>query len=260
MIDLSKLFKFYVEDSTSTLPTMSLNGAQVLPLASMPLFINAYQVAANDSQDLMDSIEHMFNPDFAVQTRYNHFPVQYEHALLKTKTPGQWWLQLDVQSMQWGRGGETVFDENRKIVQILVKEQKRENDQGRSLSIQDVQVVESNLREQPIKMKCGKPAMVKTFFNPKEWDEYGKLGSWSHAWNMVFGKIGQYWRDNIQHNALLLPLALLLAFVIFFARVWCQRRQQDKSMDAEYALVETMEDDLPPAYSDIPVIKIEEYD
>ena len=58
-----------------------------------------------------------------------------------------------------------------------------------------------------------------------------------------------------------MPLALLCAFVVFFARAWYQRRQRDAGVDAEYALLEeTTSEDLPPAYADIPVIKVEVYD
>lgn len=258
-----KLLKIDLKDAVSAFSTMRLNGAQVLPLDPMPLYINAFQVAANLTQETMDSIIHerMLDADFAWQTMYHQFPLQYEHTLLKTDTPGQWWMQFDVKGLQYGKDGEPLeFDPEHKLVQVLVKQVKLEDDAGESLFIEDVQVVDQSQRAQPIRMKCGKLAMVKTTFDPNEWDEYGKLGSWSRIWNKIFGKIGQYWLDHIQHNALLLPLALLLAFVVFFTRVWHQKRQQGKTMDAEYALVESSYDELPPAYSDIPIIKIEEYD
>ncbi|KAF2621943.1 hypothetical protein BU25DRAFT_435166 [Macroventuria anomochaeta] len=261
--DNSLLLKFDLKDAVSDISIMRLNGATVLPLDPMPLHINAYQVAGNLTHEAMDSIIHerLLDPDFAWQTRYHQFPLQYEHTLLKTETPGQWWMQFDITGFPWGKDGEPVhFDEDRRLVQVLVKEEKLADGAEKSLSIKDVQIVERYQRAQPIRMKCGKLAMVKTAFDPNEWDEYGKLGSWSRVWNMVFGKIGQYWLDHIQHNALLLPLALLLAFLIFFARVWHQRGQQEKAMDAEYALLESTQEGLPPAYSDIPVIKIEEYD
>jgi len=250
-----KLLKFDVKDAVSALSTMTLNGGQILPLATMPLFIKAYQVPANTSQDALNSIVHdgMLDPSYTGPTPFYQFPVMYEHTLLKTKKAGQWWLQFYITGLHWR------FSGHHRLVEILVKEQKPESGEGRSLSIEDFRVVGYLEREKPLKMKCGKQAMVKTSFKPSEWDEYGKLGSWSHTWNMVFGKIGQ-WLDRIQHSALLLPLALLVAFIIFFARVGCQRRQQDKTVDAEYALVDTEDFDLPPAYSDIPVIKIEEYD
>ncbi|UPX20028.1 uncharacterized protein EKO05_0010274 [Ascochyta rabiei] len=262
----SLLLKFDVKDALSQpspIPTLHINGFPVLPLGAMPLYINAHQVAANLTQETMNNMvrERLLDPDFGWQTKYHKFPLQYEHVLLRTETPGQWWMQFDVTGLQYGADGEPVhFGENHKLVQILVKHVKSTEDSDEKLSIEDIQVVETAQRVQAIRMKCGKLAMVKTLFDPNEWDEYGKLGSWSREWNMVFGKIGQYWEDHIQHNALLMPVALLLAFFIFFVRVWYQKRQQEKTMDAEYALLESAHDDLPPAYSDIPIIKIEEYD
>lgn len=261
-LTLRKLLKFDLNDAKSTFSKMRLNGASVLPLDTMPLHISAYQVASNLTNEAMDSIirGRMLEPEVAGQTRYHKFPLQYEHTLLKTGNPGQWWLQFDITASPWDKDGKPVlFDDDRRLVQILVKEEKLA-DAGRSLFIEDIQLVEHYQRAQPIKMKCGRLAMVKTVFNPREWDKYGKLGSWSRVWNMVFGKIGQYWLDHVQHNALLLPLALLLTFVLFFARVWYQRRQQDKTIDAEYALLESTQDGMPPPYSDIPIIKVEEYD
>ncbi|KAJ4384997.1 hypothetical protein N0V86_000602 [Didymella sp. IMI 355093] len=243
--------------------TLRVNGASVLPLGPMPLYVNAYQVADNLTQDALDSIIQigMLDADFKGDTDYSVTPaLQYEHTLLKTKTPGEWYIQFDMTGMQYGIYPEPLhFDLDRRLVQILVKEQKTGND-GRTLSIEDIQIIERSERAQPIKMKCGKLAMVKTSFVPSEWDKYGRLGSWSRLWNMVSLKISQYWFDNFQHNALVLPLALMLAFFIFFARVWYERRQQDKTTDAEYALLDCDHDELPPAYANIPVIKIEDYE
>lgn len=266
--DNALLLKFDIKDAESAMYSpMHLNGAAILPLGAMPLYISAFQVAGNTSQSALDSIirSGMLDPDFAWQTSFHAFGLRYEHALLKTKTPGQWYLQFDVQGLQHGADGQPkVFDADRRIVQMLVQEEKKgANEQGRedrSLLIRDIGLVERYQRVQPLKMKCGKLAMVKTLFDPAQWDEYGQVDTLSHFWNMVFATIGGHWADLVQHNALLLPLALLCAFVVFFARAWYQRRQRDAGVDAEYALLEETSEDLPPAYADIPVIKVEEYD
>lgn len=268
-LNASQLLKFDVKErGFDVISTLRLNNAPVLPLGAMPLYINAYQTVSNITQDTMDKLvsERLLDPDFAWQTKYHEFPLQYEHVLLRTKTPGQWWMQLDILGLQYGEDGEPLRfpDENHKLVQVLVKQVRTKLDyeveEHEELSIEDIQIVERSQRAQPTRMKCGKLAMVKTTFDPNEWDEYGKLGSWTRVWNMVFGKIGQFWEDYLQHNALLLPLYLVLAFVIFFARVYYKKRQQSKTMDAEYALLEAADEDLPPAYADIPIIKIEAYD
>jgi hypothetical protein len=268
--DLAKLLKFDVDQVAIAIDTLRVNGASVLPLGPMPLFVNAYQVADNLTQEALDSIIQagMLDADFKGDTDYSITPaLQYEHTLLKTMTPGEWYVQFDITGMQYGLYTEPLgahpeplhFDLDRRLVQILVKEQ-RTGREGGLLSIEDIQIIERSERAQPIKMKCGKLAMVKTSFDPDEWDKYGKLGSWSWFWNMVYANIHQYYSDNIQHNALVLPLALMAAFIIFFARVWYLRRQQDRTMDAEYALLDCDHDELPPAYTSIPVIKIEDYE
>lgn len=258
-----KLLKFDLVDAASSFPTMRLNGARVLPLDPMPLYINAYQVADNLTQEAMDSIvrARMLDSDFAGETNYTDaLPLQYEHTLLKTRNSGQWWIQFDITGFPYGKGGIPYkFDEDRRLVQILVKENKHVNEPGHSLSIEDIRIVERYQRVQPIRMKCGKLAMIKTSFDPNEWDKYGKLGSWSRVPHMMFGKVAEYWADH-QHNVPWLLLALLFAFAFFLARAWAVKRLQEKTMDAEYALLESSQDDLPPAYSDVPIIKIEEYD
>lgn len=261
--DFAKLLKFEVEQVAIAIDTLRMNGASVLPLGPMPLFVNAYQVADNLTQEALDSIIQagMLDAAFKGDTDYSVTPaLQYEHTLLKTQTPGEWYVQFDMTGLQYGSYPDPLhFDLDRRLVQILVKEQRTGKDGG-LLSIKDIQIIERSERAQPIKMKCGKLAMVKTSFDPNEWDKYGMVGTWSWLWNMIAVNVHQYWFENIRHNALVLPLALMAAFVIFFSRVWYLRRQQDKTMDAEYALLDCDHDDLPPAYTNIPVIKIEDYE
>ncbi|KAF2993202.1 hypothetical protein E8E13_000036 [Curvularia kusanoi] len=262
------LLKFNIREDVKGL-SVRLNNAPVLPLAPMPLYINAYQVAANTSQDALDSIiaERMLDPDYKWQTQYNSFPLAYSHALLKTAVPAQWILQLDVQGLQFaGDAGEPLVfpdNEHRRIVELVVQQHTKEIGTHRAfvktLSIENVRVVPRDQLTKPLRMKCGKLAVVETSFDPNEWDEFGKLGSWSHMWGKLIGKNGQYWIDRVQDNALLFPLALMLGIVGFFVRVCYQRRQQENSVDAEYALLEEESDDL-PSYADIPEIKVEAYD
>jgi hypothetical protein len=150
-----------------------------------------------------------------------------------------------------------MTNDEQKLVQVLLRNETNE------LFIEDVQVVARRDRAQPYRMKCGRLAMVQTVFDPTEWDKYGKIGTESRLQNMIVDKISDVWSDDFQHNALVLPLALVLAFGIFMLRRWYVRRQQERSVaedDAEIALLNGDYEDAPPAYADIPVIKIEEYD
>ncbi|KAF1941130.1 hypothetical protein EJ02DRAFT_423350 [Clathrospora elynae] len=251
--DNSLFLKFDVDKSNSAL---LLNGHRILPLDPMPLFVNALQWPTNVTKDtIIQLIKTDFKPTLP---RHQEFPLQYEHTLLRTEEAGQLWFQFNVTGLPWGATNEPV-KMGQKVVQVLLREQ----GSGNGISIEDIQVVEAKDRVQPYKMKCGKLAMVRTAFDPNEWDEYGKFGTWSRLWNLVMGSMGDFWFNNLQHNALMLPLALLLAVSIFLARLLYQQRHQenvsrDGDDDAETALLGR--EDAPPPYADIPVIKIEEYD
>ena len=76
------------------------------------------------------------------------------------------------------------------------------------------------------------------------------------------GRLGDFWLDKLEENALLLPLTFLFAICMVMARRLYQIRQQGRLCreDAETALLGRDSDDTPPPCANIPVIKIEEYD
>jgi hypothetical protein len=228
----------------------------------MPLNIHALQVPANITADDMEPL--WLGPTMSVV----QLPLQYEHTVLRTQENGKIWVQFDVTGLPLSESNDPRFpfltgelvkmtNDEQKLVQVLLRNKTNE------LFIEDVQVVARRDRAQPYRMKCGRLAMVQTVFDPTEWDEYGKIGTESRLQNMIVDKISDVWSDVFQHNALVLPLALVLAFGIFMLRRWYARRQQERSVaedDAEIALLACDYEDAPPAYADIPVIKIEEYD
>ena len=229
----------------------------------MPLNINARQVPANITTDDMT----LLGP-----TRWGvQLPLQYEHTVLRTQEgEDSFWVQIDVTGLPLGETNDPRFpyleaepvrmdQKGQKLVQLLLRQQNQTNE----LLIEDIQVVAREDRVQPFRMKCGRLAMVQTAFDPTEWDEYGKLGTSSRLQNLLVGTVGDFWSDYMQYNLLVLPLALLLALGMVALRRCYQRRQQEKAVvedDAEIALLSSQYDDAPPAYADIPVIKIEEYD
>lgn len=228
----------------------------------MPLNINAFQVPSDITADDMEQL--WLGPsEWGVQ-----LPLQYEHTVLRTKENGKIWVQFDVTGLPLSESNDPRFpfltgelvkmtDDKQKLVQVLLRNETNQ------LFIEDVQLVARTDRAQPYRMKCGRLAMVQTVFDPTEWDAYGKIGTESRLQNMVVGKISDIWSDAFQHTALVLPLALVLAFCIFILRRWCVQRRLERSVaedDAEIALLNCDTEDAPPAYADIPVIKIEEYD
>jgi hypothetical protein len=174
-------------------------------------------------------------------------------------------MQFNVTGLVTGETGEPVLM-GQKVVQVLLREKHhREEVEGEiersiTLSIANIEVAEAKMRVQPPRIECGKPAMVRTMFDPNDWDEFGILGTWSRTWNIVMGRLGDFWSDKLEDNALLLPLTFLLAICIMARRLY-QIRQQERLCreDAEIALL-GRDSDAPPPCANIPVIKIEEYD
>lgn len=174
-------------------------------------------------------------------------------------------MHFNVTGLAWGEE-PTPFKMGQKVVQILLREdpagQEVEPKKGveSALSIADVQVVDEKDSVQPLRMKCGRLAMMRTAFDPNEWDEYGKFGTWSRTWNVVVGKLAAFWSGNGEGNVMIFPLALLLALSIVVARRICQFRQQGSAGGSSYAGFSLLGWGASPQYRPIPVIKIEEYD
>ncbi|KAJ4373059.1 hypothetical protein N0V83_003350 [Neocucurbitaria cava] len=259
--DNALLLKFDIDTSRSAL---LLNGHDILPLGAMPLHINALQVSADIS---IAEMAHLIDEDLNPSTSAGpvSYALQYEHTLLRTEVHNRWWVQFDVTGLPWGETTAPLKmdKEGQKIVEVLLSKQENSTE----LLIETLQVVERKDRVQPSIMKCGRLAMVQTSFDPNMWDEYGKSGTWSRTWNFVLSKLGDFWSNSLQQDALLLPLALLLALMVVLVRRWFQQRQQirdmeedDMEMNLAMALLGSHHQDASRAYADIPVIKIEECD
>lgn len=231
----------------------------------MPLYLNAWQVLANITTT--DMTMFWIDPTHLAGIS---MPLQYEHTILRTEEAGQLWVQFDVtglplKQMNDGRfpsleGEPMKLDgEDRKLVQILLRQQEQTDE----LSIEDIQVVARKDRVQPYRMKCGKYAMVQTTFDPTEWDQYGRIGSYERLWNIAIGKDSS-WSEYYQDNVLRISLVLLaiMALVVVRRHYQVKRERELLGEDAEVALLSEEYDDAPPAYADmsIPEIKIEEYD
>jgi len=248
--DNSLMLMFKLDESNSAL---LLDDHRIFPLDPMPLHIGAMQVPNDLDKGALDlQMVRGFKPDTPGRMR---FPLQYEHSVFRADAPGSMWLQFNVTGLAFGENAGP-FRLGQKVVQVLLRAEHR--DEEYKLSIGDVQIVEAKNMAQAPRMECGKLAMMKTAFDPTEWDKYGKFGTWSRTWNLVIGRLGEYWSDNLQDNMMLLPLVALFAVSIVMAsRLYQSRQQDDGNSDAETALLGRY---APPPYRDIPVIKIEEYD
>jgi hypothetical protein len=257
------MLKFDIDESESAL---LLDGQRIFPLDLMPLHLNAISIPTDITHDDMD--EQIGRGSYSSMPKRMTYPLQYQHTVFRARKNGFVWVQFNVTGLPFGETTEPV-PMGQKVVQVLLREKhhREEVDNGEiesstKLSIVDINIVDAKMRVQPHRMKCGKLAMVQTTFDPNDWDDYGRLGTWSRTWNILVEKLGQFWVEKLEANALLLPLIFLLAICVVMARRLYQLRQQERLCreDAETALLGRDDDNTPPPYADIPVIKIEEYD
>jgi hypothetical protein len=254
-----QMLEFDIDDPGTAL---LLDGQRIFPLDPMPLHLNAISIPTDITHDDIERGSYSSLP------KRMTYPLQYVHTVFRARKNGFVWVQFNVTGLPFGETTEPV-PMGQKVVQILLRERhhREEVDNGKiesstKLSIVDINIVDAKMRVQPPRMECGKLAMVQTTFDPNDWDDYGRLGTWSRTWNIFLEKLGQFWVEKLEDNALLLPLILLLAICVVMARRLYQLRQQESLCreDAETALLGRDDDDTSPPYADIPVIKIEEYD
>ena len=258
-----------VETFNDDEPALYLNGRSIFPLEEMPLDMNALQVPANITEDNLLGLYPGTSFIKGVQ-----MPLQYEHAVLPTPDAGQFWVQFDVfglpldkmndPSIMCAGSRQTVQldHEEQKLVQILVEQDKETG----AMMILDVQTVLRKDRAQPLQMKCGSLAIVQTKYDPHEWDDYGKLGSWSRYQTMIVETWDAIWEDS----ALTILMAVILSLFLCGVKacyLYIQRAKASAQYDAEVALLVGSDqalladyEEAPPACANIPIIKIEEYD
>lgn len=229
----------------------------------MTPFISALQVPANITKGQMRDLGYG-SKSYGVQ-----IPLQYEHTVLRTQEQGEIWVQFDITDLPLDVMNDpryVSFDgkpfkmdsEEQKLVQLRLHQNKETGE----LLIEEVSVVKRADRVQPYRMKCGRLAMIQTTYDPREWDIYGKYGTWERMQNLVVDKVTDFWSDYMK-DFIMFPLGMMSVYCLVLARRWFERRRARKATvgdDAEVALLSSGYDDAPPAYADIPVIKIEEYD
>ncbi|KAJ4350358.1 uncharacterized protein N0V89_008979 [Didymosphaeria variabile] len=256
--DNSLLLNFTIDASSGLL----LNGRSVAPLA-LPLHIHAFQVPANFSKDHMEKAVNLrlMDDSWNLGTKFGTFELQYEHTVVGTREPGKSWIQFDVTGILYtpqiyaksGNGYYLLKNEDQKIVQILL----RETAEPHQISMEDVQIIDRKDRAKPYRMECGRLAMARTVFNPLEWDRYGKIGTWSRAFYMLWSKT----RDAFWANFTFLPILVILVPVIVLFR-WMARKQQEVAVpvedDAEAALLGSEHEDAPPEHDDVPGCHMED--
>ncbi|KAF2175117.1 hypothetical protein K469DRAFT_611775 [Zopfia rhizophila CBS 207.26] len=241
----SLLMNFTIDDSKANL---LLNGDAIAPLAPMPLHITTYQTPANLTGEIMGKIESMkmLDESWAVGTKYGLFELQYEHTQLATEVPYQDWVQFDITTIHMRQthnpGSYDLDKDGQKIVQLLVS--REIVDSKPTLMIKDIQLLERKDRAQPVTMPCGKKAMIKTEFNPLQWDYYGKFGTTIRKVHVILWRTAEFFEENA------LPLIIVSLFLGGYSLGrWLYRRSRAQAVaqvkgDVEAARL------APPEYTD----------
>ncbi|USP78979.1 hypothetical protein yc1106_06253 [Curvularia clavata] len=232
-----------------------LNDKRIFPLDSSPPHIDAVQVPTNLGKE-----EAAWQADRAISEQIK-FPLQYEHTLFRAEGGEGLWIQFNVTGLARAEGS-APFKTGHKALQILLREsQTHQEAEGQSanaytLLIADVQVVGEKDRVQPLRMKCGRLAMIQTAFDPNEWDEHGRFGTWARVRKLIVGNLSAFWFGCVHCIDVLLPLTLLVAIgIVVVAR--CQSRQQGSVGGGSAAKTSLLGCHASPPYPDLPVIKIE---
>ncbi|KAF2799830.1 hypothetical protein K505DRAFT_224045, partial [Melanomma pulvis-pyrius CBS 109.77] len=250
--DNSLLLNFTIDASE---PTLLLNGERIAPTPLLPLDLSAFQTPANLSEETMGKMasQHMLDSSWKLGTKYGKLELQYEHTILATES-GAEMLQFDITGVHRrgiNPGSFILNKKGQKLVQLLLPRLSTgEENPSTKLSIKDIQIVERKDRAQPLRMKCGKLAMIRTEYNPLEWDEFGQFGTLTRSWHRVLWGSASFFVRNLPY---------LIIFSIVFGCIsiirWHIKRAEELAValandDTEAALLAPEYDDAPPDYVD----------
>jgi hypothetical protein len=209
-------------------PAVLLNGRAIFPIELIPPFISALQIPSNVTWADLNLTES------DLYTRGVQLPLEYEHTLMPTPEPGQYWVVFDVTGLALDEINDTrypnlasrptkMYSEEQKLVQMIVQER---NIMGTvELFIDYIVVVDRADRMEPWETEDGQLAMDQTSYNPSEWDEYGKYGTWARVQSIVKGVPGDMWLDWLKQDPLIFSLIVPISCSLFLLLFWYQRWQ-----------------------------------
>jgi len=242
-----QLLNFTIDGSSTGL---LLNGAPIAPYISLPRPIAAFQTPTNLSKEVMGKMvgHSVLDAPWKLGTKYAQFELHYVHTVQATQDPAEEMLQFDVMAIHERSrypARARLDKEAQKMVQVVLRQDS--SDDSQALSIKDVQVIERKDRAPPLRMKCGKLAMIQTEFNPLEWDVYGQFNTWSRAWHVFLAKSANF----MLHAGPAILLVLATCFGVRYI-IWRVQKRADALVedDAEAALLASEYEDAPPEYVD----------
>jgi hypothetical protein len=139
-------------------------------------------------------------------------------------------------------------EEGQRMFELLLHREVKDGEE--TVIVRYINDIQRGDREAPLKMPCGRDAMLVTEYNPVEWDEFGKIGTWTHTWNQFNDWSSDSW---IMRNWLNIHFAIsVFGIGILIRRRRLQKAEQAAAMraqeDAEAALSAECHD-APPEYT-----------
>ncbi|KAI9657727.1 MAG: hypothetical protein M1821_002903 [Bathelium mastoideum] len=199
--------------------SLLLNGRRVFPLQEQTSHIRAYQVQANASNELLGKIgeSRMLDETFRMGTRFGIYRLSFDETLQSAQGSRRTHLSFDIVGITYWHQSvrqDVLLDApEQQIIRVVLE---REKFRPRFL-IKDIQLPERcearsknaglpchNIRSSLLHSSRGRNRIS---FRDWEWDLYGKIGTFGHAWSFL-------WRTADDH-----PFLSMVCFVLVVAGI-----------------------------------------
>lgn len=156
-------------------------------------------------------------------------------------------LQFDTTSVYNRHTGRSIElnHKDQKIVELDINRVELPNIQPVAMTLSRARLVTREEKQKPYRMKCGREAKWVVERDPREWDEFGKLGTWSrtlHVW----------WHQQVVPLAAFGFLLCLIGLVRFAKYRHAQNEEKAEDIEAAAALLDDDDEDFldnaSPAY------------
>ncbi|KAG9233276.1 hypothetical protein BJ875DRAFT_51174 [Amylocarpus encephaloides] len=219
-----------------------LDGEQIFPLGKRPPKSFAFQIPSNISADTLDMMISMDMIDeyWQLSAKFDNYVLSYELTAMRTEDSSHV-LQFDVKHITGKQGINNIsaaLDQpNQKIVQITLGG-------GLYNGEMDVKRVELVGRVDEIlstKLMGKETSIFHAKFNPAEWDDFGRFGTWERTFYIFLRWIDRFVADCF-------PVIILFIIVVFIAFPirWCviMSRRSNCSRASEPATSRFKDEDL----------------
>jgi len=229
-----------------------LNGQRILSMPFPPPNIEAVPIEAlpvptdisREELEVLFAMPPAILRERSAYWKYKHYQVGYSLTHMKVDEGASTVLQLDVKSL-YRRNPDKDFEldePNQKIVELHINPVSLPNTGAVGMTLSRAQLVTREEKQKPFKMRCGREAKWVVERDPREWDKFGKLGTWSRTLHI-------WWDQQVVPLAAFGFILCLIGLVRFAMVKHAQNHEDD--IEAAALLQDDIDDFLenePPAY------------